>query len=73
VEPSPTLTVAPHAPPSAAPTQPAPSTSVSTSPGAGGGTLPKTGPDAGWLLVVGLLLVVMGSGVAALLARMRRG
>ena len=71
--PSPSVTVVPGAAPSAVPSQPTPSTSVSTSPGTGGDTLPKTGPDAGWLLVAGLLLVVLGAGVSALLARMRRG
>jgi hypothetical protein len=72
--PSPTVTVTPEpggqAAPSATPSQVTPSVSVSPS-GQGDG-LPVTGPD-GWLLLVALVLVVLGTLiVATTLGRRRR-
>lgn len=73
--PVPSLTVAPHGPPSVAPSQPAGSPGASTGmPDMGGDAnkLPTTGPDAGVFVVAGVLAVLAGSALARR-ARTRRG
>jgi hypothetical protein len=70
IDPDPSPSVAPHAPPSAVPTQPhaSTSTSVSTSPGE---KLPTTGVDAGWLVLIALVVGLTGVVLVAAAARAR--
>lgn len=69
--PTPTLTVAPMAPPTAAPSQPAPSVSTSQTPTPGSDSLPVTGP-AGWLLPLAVVLVLLGALLLTMRARRAR-
>ena len=72
-DPTPSVTVAPHAPPSGVPSQPTTgaSASVSVSP-TPAGKLPTTGADAGWLLVLALVVGLTGVALVVGAARARR-
>lgn len=60
-----------HAPPSMTPSGPGPSTSVTSTP-TDTNSLPTTGPDVGWVVAIGLAVILLGAVILIRLSGRRR-